>query len=99
MSGVSRDEIRHLAALAQLSVEESALAGLTEEIGRILEYVARLEAVEGGEAGDVGEGVGPGRALRQDEVRPAVLPLDPMQFAPAFEDGLFLGPRASRVDE
>ena len=43
---VSRDELRHVAGLARLSLDEAEEAVLQEELGRILDYVDGLESLE-----------------------------------------------------
>lgn len=90
---VTRGEVEHIARLAALAVDEESLPVLTEQIGRILEYVSQLEAVdEGGMR--AGRGYpGPRQSLRDDEPRRTVLALPLDQIAPAFKQGLFLVPR------
>jgi aspartyl-tRNA(Asn)/glutamyl-tRNA(Gln) amidotransferase subunit C len=90
---VSRDEVRRIAHLAELHVDEAALPTLVEEMSRILDYVAQIGAVS---ATETVKPFIPGPVasrLRPDEVRPAPLAFGPAQMAPAFRDGFFLVPR------
>ena len=93
---VTRAEVEHIAKLAALALDEATLPDLTRQIGQILEYVSRLEAVEGSR--DLpGSYPGPRPPLRDDQPRrtPLAVPLE--QIAPAFADGLFLVPRLGAV--
>ena len=40
---IGRDEVRHVARLAELAVDEADLDRLVEQLGRIVDYVAQLE--------------------------------------------------------
>jgi len=87
---VSPQDVERIARLAGLDVDRETLTTLTQQIGRILEYVSRLEAVPGGaEMPDLLHRP----PLRLDEVRAADLAAPPGSNAPAFRDGLFLVPR------
>jgi Asp-tRNA(Asn)/Glu-tRNA(Gln) amidotransferase C subunit len=44
---VTRAQVEHIAKLAALALDEATLPDLTRQIGQILEYVSRLETVEG----------------------------------------------------
>src|SRR5437588_88436 len=90
---VTHDEVLKISRLAELDVSEEALPLLAEQMSRILDYVAQINAVP------ASEGV---RALvpgpdalrfRADEVRPIILAFGPETLAPAFKDGFFLVPK------
>lgn len=90
---VSRDEVLRIAELAELAVDDESLPVLADQLSKILDYVAQLNAVQ---AGDTQRPflAGPDlAALRPDEVRPQPLALPPGALAPEFRDGLFLVPR------
>jgi aspartyl-tRNA(Asn)/glutamyl-tRNA(Gln) amidotransferase subunit C len=87
---VTRDEIRHLAALAELAVDDAAAAELEGQLTRILDYVRQLEALEIGAAGPADERAA---RLRPDESVPDPLLRPPREFAPAMADDLFVVPR------
>ncbi|MGH7675006.1 MAG: Asp-tRNA(Asn)/Glu-tRNA(Gln) amidotransferase subunit GatC [Gemmatimonadales bacterium] len=96
---VSRDEVLRIARLAELAVDDDALPTLVEHLSRILDYVAQLNAVPGG------EGVkpfvpGPDTIrFRADEVKPWPLALGPAEFAPAFRNGFFVVPKLAAFEE
>ncbi len=96
---ISRDEVLHIARLAEIAVDEAELATLVSQLNRIVDYVAQLEA-----APDEGQGddflPGPARvALRDDRVRSEPLAHPPATLAPAWRDGYFVVPRLSAMED
>ena len=90
---VSRDEVQKIARLAELHVDEAALPALTEQMSRILDYVAQIAGVAATESA---KPFIPGPAVvrfRADIVDPAPLAFEPARMAPAFREGFFLVPR------
>jgi len=96
---VTHDEVRKIARLAELDVAEEALPALAEQMSRILEYVAQINAVP------ASEGVKPfipgpdAVRFRPDEAKPSGLAFGPAEFAPAFKDGFFLVPKLGAFEE
>jgi len=90
---VTHDEVLKIARLAELEVSEEALPLLAEQMSRILDYVAQINAVP------ASEGVKPfvpgpdALRFRTDEVKPIPLAFPPETLAPAFKDGFFLVPK------
>ena len=96
---VTHDEVRRIARLAELDVGEEALPLLAEQMSRILEYVAQINAVPA----SVGVKTfvpGPDAVrFRPDDVRPAPLAFGPAELAPAFRDGFFLVPKLGQFED
>ena len=95
---VSRDEVLRIAQLAELDVEEDALAELADQMSRIIDYVAQLNTVptNGGPKVFV---PGPDAIrFRPDEVNPAPLAISPAEFAPAFKEGFFVVPKLGQFE-
>jgi aspartyl-tRNA(Asn)/glutamyl-tRNA(Gln) amidotransferase subunit C len=96
---VTHDDVRKVARLAELDVSDEALPLLAEQMSRILEYVAQINAVP------ASEGVKPfvpgpdAVRFRPDEVKPAPLAFGPAQLAPVFKDGFFLVPKLGAFEE
>lgn len=96
---VTHDEVQKIARLAELDVSEDAVPLLAEQMSRILEYVAQINAVP------ASEGVKPfvpgpdAVRFRPDEVKPASLAFGPAEFAPAFRDGFFLVPKLGQFEQ
>lgn len=91
---VTERDVRHVAALARLGLEESRIASLVSQLNGILEHMEVLGTVEtGSQRSDVG-GRTTAAAMRSDadgRSIPLVAPLE--SFAPQMRDGFFLVPR------
>ena len=96
---VTHDEVLKIARLAELDVSEDALPLLAEQMSRILDYVAQINAVP------ASEGVKPfvpgpdAVRFRADEVKPWPLAFGPDKLAPAFRDGFFVVPKLGQFEE
>jgi len=92
---IDRAQVRHVARLARLALSEEEEERFAAQLGHVLEYVERLQAVDvaGVEplsfAGDAAAGL----PLREDEPRPS-LPRDKvLAQAPEHNGEAFLVPR------
>jgi aspartyl-tRNA(Asn)/glutamyl-tRNA(Gln) amidotransferase subunit C len=95
---IGRDEVLHVARLAQLDVPARDVEGLVTQIGRIVDYVAQLNNVPASETAEPFQ-AGPAKTpLREDT--PGAVPLAHgiESFAPEFRDGLFLVPRLGSME-
>jgi aspartyl-tRNA(Asn)/glutamyl-tRNA(Gln) amidotransferase subunit C len=96
---IRAEDVRKVAALAELEVREADLDTLTRELDRIVGYVGQLDAL-GATPASAPFHPGPERAaLRADEVRPLPLARPPAEFAPDFREGFFSVPRLASLDE
>jgi aspartyl/glutamyl-tRNA(Asn/Gln) amidotransferase C subunit len=95
---IGRDEVLHVARLAELDVPAQDVDGLVAQIGRIVDYVAQLNQVPAAEHGAAFQ-AGPS-AVSLGEDTPGSVPLarGPESFAPEFRDGLFLVPRLGAME-
>jgi aspartyl-tRNA(Asn)/glutamyl-tRNA(Gln) amidotransferase subunit C len=90
---IGKDEVRHIARLAHLEFSEDELGRFTEQFNSILEYVARLNALDTADIQptshvDVGSDV-----LRDDTLRPSMPREEALANAPESGSGLFEVPR------
>ncbi len=88
---VTPDDVRHVARLARLGLDEQRIPALVAELNGILEHMDVLQQV------DVSV-VSPFASDRTMPLRPDARPADVLQqaregFAPAMRDGFFLVPR------
>ena len=96
---VGRDEVLHVAKLAELAVPEGEVEQLVAQFNRILDYVAQLnQAGADGAAAQFLPGP-PSVALREDVARPATLARGPAELAPEFVDGFFVVPRHGAMED
>jgi aspartyl-tRNA(Asn)/glutamyl-tRNA(Gln) amidotransferase subunit C len=85
--------LRHLASLAQLTLEEATLPDLRAQLATILAHVAKLQEVDVGGAGTMAHAGREAAGLRPDEVRPSLSVEDALAPAPETFAGLFRVPR------
>jgi aspartyl-tRNA(Asn)/glutamyl-tRNA(Gln) amidotransferase subunit C len=96
---IRRDEVLHVAKLAELAVRDDELDRLVEQMNRIVDYVATLEQVP---ADRTAEPFLPGPqavALREDTVSTVPLARPPAAMAPEFVEGFFLVPRHGAMED
>lgn len=90
---VSASDVRHIAALARLGLDEGRVPALVGELNTILEHMEVLGKVDTkGVEHAVGVGAG-GTPLREDAGPPIPLAVRRESFAPAVRDAFFLVPR------
>ncbi len=96
---IGTDEVRKIARLAEMAVDDAELPRLVSQLVGIVAYVAQLEAAP--VEGDV-EPFVPGPqavAWRTDVVAPQPLALPPASLAPEFREGFFVVPRLAGMEE
>ena len=90
---VSEQDVRHIAGLARLGLDESRIARLATELNGILAHMEELNAVDTGGVAEV-SGVGSGGTpLRTDAGAPYPLQRGREDFVPQMRDGFILVPR------
>src|SRR4051812_28354377 len=86
---ITLEQVRHVAKLSRLALDESRLQHLTVELESILEYVAQIGRADSPGAGPVAH-VSPGSTAVRDEVAAPPLPLDKvLQNAPETDGPFF----------
>jgi aspartyl-tRNA(Asn)/glutamyl-tRNA(Gln) amidotransferase subunit C len=96
---IGREEVVHVAHLAELAVREEDLVRLVDQLNRIVAYVAQLDELPA-EGPDDDFLPGPAQvALRPDEPGSVPLARPPAELAPEFADGFFLVPRHEAMED
>lgn len=91
---IGAGDVRHVAALAELAVDDAELPVLAEQLGAIVNFVARLDAlVEVELAAPALAATSEATVLRDDVVDPIPLHRTPAEMAPAFAQGFYVVPR------
>lgn len=99
MERIGEDEVRRVARLARLELDDPAVERLAGELEAVLEHmdeIARLETEEGG-TGPEGRGLVP--RLRADAPGSDALAFGPRHMAPAWRDGFFVVPRLASLGD
>jgi aspartyl-tRNA(Asn)/glutamyl-tRNA(Gln) amidotransferase subunit C len=71
MSIISRDEVKKLALLSRLPLDEAEISSYQEDLEEILEYVAKLSRVDTSSVSPVHGGGSGTNAFRADEAAPS----------------------------
>jgi aspartyl-tRNA(Asn)/glutamyl-tRNA(Gln) amidotransferase subunit C len=96
---VTIDDVRHIAALARLGVDDARAASLVAELNTILAHMDVLSTVDTRSVEAV-TGIGAFSApLRPDVGPPTPLARPIASFAPQERDGFFLVPRLSTHED
>jgi aspartyl-tRNA(Asn)/glutamyl-tRNA(Gln) amidotransferase subunit C len=96
---IGRDDVLHVAKLAELAVHEGDLDRIVGQLNRIVDFVAQLDQVPADGAADLFLPGPPQVALREDVPDPVPLARPPAEFAPEFADGFFLVPRHGAMED
>lgn len=88
---VSEDDVRNIALLARLGIDDAGVPALVDQLNGILAHMDVLQNVDIGDALDAT--AAQGMQLRPDENTPVPLARERAAFAPEFRDGFFLVPR------
>ncbi len=89
---VSTDDVRNIALLARLAIDEARMPALVVELNGILGHMDVLQAISI-DAALAMDHASLRMPLRPDDTLPVSLSRDRSAFAPAFRDGFFLVPR------
>ena len=93
MSGLSRDEVAHVAHLARLRLSDEELAVFTEQLAQVLEHAADLQTLDLTGVVATAHPFGLVNVVRADVVAPSLDPAEVLAVAPDVEDGRFAVPR------
>jgi aspartyl-tRNA(Asn)/glutamyl-tRNA(Gln) amidotransferase subunit C len=96
---IGREEVLHVAKLAELAVREEDLDRLVSQLNRIVEYVARLDQVPADRSAEAFLPGPASLALREDVPGPVPLAHPPEALAPEYREGFFLVPRHGAMEE
>ncbi|PSQ40658.1 Asp-tRNA(Asn)/Glu-tRNA(Gln) amidotransferase GatCAB subunit C [Halobacteriales archaeon QS_9_68_42] len=89
-AAVDDEEVRHVASLARVDLEEREVERFADQFADILEYFEALDDVP-----DVEGEADLANVMRPDEVREGLTREEALSNAPETEDGQFKGPRVS----
>lgn len=91
---ISDADVRHIASLARLGLDDARIPSLVAELNGILAHMDVLQRVAPPTASDHGT-TAVAMPLREDHPAPSALAGTRESFAPAMRDGFFLVPRVA----
>ena len=95
---IGRDDVLHVAQLAELQVAEQEVGPLVRQLNGIVDFVAQLASADL-PAGTPEFTVGPAQvSLRADVVAPEPLQRSAERMAPDWQDGFYVVPRLSHQE-
>ena len=93
MAGISRDDVAKLAQLARIEMTPDELDHLANELGVILNAVARVQEVAGEDVPPTSHPLPLENVFRPDLVIPSLTPGEALSGAPAQEEQRFKVPQ------
>ena len=90
---LSADEVRYVASLARLALDDDEVERLAPQLSRILEYAEQVGEVAAEDVEPTAHPYPLRNVTRPDEVRESLDREDVLSQAPAVEDDRFLVPR------
>ena len=96
---IGPEEVRHVARLAELGVQDGELERLARQLNRIVDYVAQLDRLPAEENDELFLPGPRSVTLREDVPGATPLARPPAELAPEFRDGFFLVPRHGAMEE
>ena len=90
---ISTDEVRQVAKLARLQLSEEEVAPLTEQLDRILSYVAKLDELDTTAVTPTTHALSLQNAFREDLVQPSLPREEALANAPRDNGEAFVVPR------
>lgn len=89
MSDFSPDLVRHLAGLARIDLTESEVAALTNELGLIVDSVARVQEIATPDVPATSHPLPISNVFRDDIVQPSLSQQEALAAAPDSDSGRF----------
>ncbi|HMC08554.1 MAG TPA: Asp-tRNA(Asn)/Glu-tRNA(Gln) amidotransferase subunit GatC [Actinomycetota bacterium] len=101
-TGISREEVEHVARLARLALSEEEKALYGEQLGRILEHAARVTSLDTEGVPPTWHALALANVFRPDEPgvpAPSLTQQEALANGPQVEAGHFRVPRILEADE
>jgi len=97
---ISKEEVRHVAALARLELSETEIEQMSGQLGLILEHIARMNRLATDDVEPTSHTLpAMGNVLREDVVQPGLNRESAMANAPAREGPFFKVPKVIEDQE
>jgi aspartyl-tRNA(Asn)/glutamyl-tRNA(Gln) amidotransferase subunit C len=99
MAGIAREEVRRIAALARLSMDDAEIERMRHDLAAILSYVETLAGIDTTGVEPTAHVIPLATPMRADEPEPAMDPARAVANAPEASDSAFVVPRVIAGEE
>jgi aspartyl-tRNA(Asn)/glutamyl-tRNA(Gln) amidotransferase subunit C len=93
MGKISKEEVKHVAKLAELEISAREIEKITSKLDKILDYVAEVSSVDTKDITPVSHVIDIKNVLRDDVVKESISQESALKNAPDEEDSGFRVPR------
>ncbi len=93
MGKISKEEVKHVAKLAELEISAGEIEKITSKLDKILDYVAEVSSVDTKDITPVSHVIDIKNVLRDDVVKESLSQESALKNAPEEEDSGFKVPR------
>ncbi len=90
---ISKDDVRHVARLARLRLEDAETDRMTAELAKILEHIDKLGELDLSDVAPTAHVLAVTDVMRPDKPRPGLSRDEALRNAPAVTDDCFRVPR------
>jgi aspartyl-tRNA(Asn)/glutamyl-tRNA(Gln) amidotransferase subunit C len=90
---ISKEEVKHIAMLSRLVLDEKEIAVYQDQLSRILEYVEKLNEIDTSHVEPVSHVIELNNVMRQDIVKPSLPRDEALKNAPDPSDKFFRVPK------
>lgn len=93
MKKISKEEVKHIAKLAEIDFSEDEIEKFTHQLGKILGHVAKISEVDTEEVAPTSHTLEIKNVFREDVVKKSLSKEDALKNAPDEKDGGFRVPK------
>ena len=90
---IGEDDVRYVAKLARLRLEQEEIARMTSELGKILGHIDKMSELDTADVPPTAHVLDIVNVARADRPRPSLGPAEALRNAPAVSDDCFRVPR------
>lgn len=91
--GISEEQVRHVARLARLKLDDGQVTTLQHELSDILVQIEKISSIDMEGVEPTSHAVAVTNVTRADEIKPGLSREDALRNAPEQQDGAFLIPK------
>jgi len=89
---LTKEDVKYIAALARIDVQEDKLEGFTKTLGGIVQYVEQLQELDVENVKPTSHAVPVGNVFRPDVIKPSLTNQEAIAIAVEAKDGSFKVP-------